>query len=201
MAFQQYFQDYDEQFPFVRNDTAWVFTMQPYLKGTQMLRCPSDAATNWISDANWMNPAVTANPDGTTARRASYALNGYLVPGNSKPEQGGNFPHLASIQKPASVIFLSEKPTTFNGNYFHAHTWNPPATSHWLTAIDRPDDLAYAQHLEGFNATYLDGHAKFARWSQVWWRDDSVVTSVMKSDGSGMVDTPPMKGNFDPRQS
>ena len=204
MAFQQYFQDYDEQFPLLGKggtpDTSWFFTMQPYIKSTKMLRCPEDGAANWVAEKDWANPAVTG------VRRASYTLNGYLAPGNSNPGHGGNFPYLAGIQKPASVIFLAESPSTFNGNYFHAHSWNPPtSTSHWKVDIDRPDDLAYDRHSDGFNAAFLDGHAKWMKWQQAWAnRDPSVggqYVTYMNNSGQWVNGvTPPMKGMFDPRQ-
>lgn len=171
MGFLQYFQDNDEQFPFVKGDSPWVTTMQPYIKSTDLLRCPNDDSTNWD----------------TGTRKTSYTLNGYLAPGNSNDTQGGNFSNLAMIQKPASLIFMAESMKTFNGNYFHAHVYNPPiSTGHWNTATQRPDDIDTARHTSGFNASYLDGHAKWAKWDQVWWRDDSFI--------------PPLKGNFDPRQ-
>lgn len=212
MSFQQYFQDYDEQFPLLGKngaaETSWFFTLQPYIKSTQLLRCPDDTAANWPrSQAEWNNPGVTLAPDGVTKlRRASYALNGYLPAGNSNAGQGGNFPHIASIQKPASVIFLSESPSSRTGNYFHAHAWNPPAsTEHWLADKDRPDDLAYDRHMGGFNAGFLDGHAKWMKWEAAWANRDPSVggQSVTWIDSAGLPQsgtTPPMKGMFDPRQ-
>ena len=212
LGFMQYFQDYDEQFPLLGRgtgaaETSWFFTMQPYIKSTQMMRCPSDTATTWVADADYMNPDVAYLPDGTTrARRSSYTLNGYLPAGNSNPGQGGNFPHLAAIEKQANLIFLSESPSTFGGNYFHAHVWNPPTSmGHWLAASNRPDDLAHNRHLEGFNATFLDGHAKFMKWEQAFAdRDPSVggqsVTYVNSSGNTVTAITPPLKGMFDPRQ-
>jgi len=210
MAFQQYFQDYDERFPLLGKklgsdavapvETSWVYTMQAYIKSSQLLRCPSDTTTSWAANSDWNTPTITG-------RRTSYTLNGYFVEGNSKPEQGGNFPHIASVQKPASVIMLAESAekkasdgTPFTGNYFHAHVYNPPATGHWVAAKQRPDDLSYERHLEGFNVTYLDGHAKFVKWDQVWRRDDSVIANVTYSDGVTTGPTPSLKGNFDPRQ-
>ena len=211
LGFMQYFQDYDEQFPLLGKggaaETSWFFTMQPYVKSTQLLRCPSDSSTNWIADADYKNPAVAYLPDGTTrARRSSYTLNGYLPAGNSNAGQGGNFPHLASIEKQAELIFLSESPLNYGGNYFHAHVWNPPtSTGHWDIAKNRPDDLAYDRHLEGFNATFLDGHAKFVRWEQAFAdRDPSVggqTVSYLDKNGDMVTGvTPPLKGMFDPRQ-
>lgn len=177
LAFLQYFQDYDEQFPFVKGDSPWIFSAQPYMKSMQLMRCPSDTS------ANFKQPL----PGKTALRYTSYTLNGYLAPGNSNANHGGNFPNIASIQKPASLIFLAESPNDWTGNYFHAHVWNPPtSTGHWIAAQNIPDDLAVARHTGGFNACYLDGHSKWSKWSQVWWRDETF--------------TPPLKGNFDPRQ-
>lgn len=193
LAFTQYFQDYDEQFPLLGKngapDTSWFFTMQPYIKSIQMMRCPSDTSPAWITGEDYFKPAVTG-------RRSSYTLNGYLPAGNSTAAQGGNFPHIASIQKPANVIFIVDSPefrtdgvTPFTGNYFHAHVWNAPfSTGHWVAATNRPDDLAYNRHLGGFNATFLDGHVKFTRFEQAWADRDASLT-------------PPLKGMFDPRQS
>ena len=211
LAFTQYFQDYDEQFPLLGKggapETSWFFTMQPYLKSTQMLRCPSDDATTWVSDSDYFNPDVKYLADGTTrARRASYTLNGYLPAGNSNPGQGGNFPHLAAIEKSSDLIFLTESPSSFGGNYFHAHVWNyPTSTGHWDVARDRPDDVAYDRHLDGFNAAFLDGHAKWMKWERAFAdRAPSVggesVTYINSSGASVTGVTPPLKGMFDPRQ-
>ena len=177
MGFMQYFQDYDEQFPNIRKDTAWPYTVAPYIKSTGLLRCPNDASVNW----------TTPLPGKTALRLSTYTLNAYLAPGVSTVAQGGNYPYLASIQKPASVIYLTESPTNYDEAYFHSYQWDPPTdTKHWPAGADYPDDVAVAQHRGGFNCAFLDGHAKWVKWSQVWWRDNSV--------------TPAMKGNFDPRQ-
>jgi prepilin-type N-terminal cleavage/methylation domain-containing protein/prepilin-type processing-associated H-X9-DG protein len=195
LGFLQYFQDYDERFPLLGKKlgadalapsyTSWVFTMQPYIKSTQLLRCPNDTSSTWVPEGRYFDSTIVAPNN----RRTSYKLNGYLPEGNSTAVQGGNFPHLASIQKPSEVIFLAESPDNSNGPYFHAHVYDPPSTSHWLPALNRPDDLAYARHLEGANYTYLDGHAKWHRWEQVWF-----------DDSSGTIKAPRMKGAFDPRQ-
>jgi prepilin-type N-terminal cleavage/methylation domain-containing protein/prepilin-type processing-associated H-X9-DG protein len=177
LGFLQYLQDYDEQFPHVKGESPWIYSVQPYLKSTQILRCPSDDSENF----------TTPLPGKTAIRATSYTLNGYLAPGNSNANHGGNFPNLASIQKPASLIFMTESAKNWTGSYYHAHVWNPPtSTGHWLTDRNIPDDIVVDRHAGGFNASFLDGHAKWVKFSQVWWRDESVV--------------PPLKGNFDPRQ-
>lgn len=176
-GFLMYFSDNDDQFPFVKGDLPWVDTMQPYLKSRDILRCPTDDSQNW----------KTPLSGATAIRKTSYTLNGYLPPNNSNQTQGGNFPNVSMIDKPASVIYLAESNRNRTGNYFHSHVWNPPtSTGHWLIDQDRPDDIETERHGEGFTVAYLDGHAKYVKWTQVWWRDDSV--------------TPPLKGAFDPRQ-
>ncbi|MBC7806420.1 MAG: prepilin-type N-terminal cleavage/methylation domain-containing protein [Akkermansiaceae bacterium] len=183
LGFLQYFQDYDEMFPNVKGNSPWTTSgVEPYMKSKRLLRCPDDNSIGW----DLVAPAVP--------RVTSYSLNGYLAPGNSNLTHGGNFPELASIQNPANLIFLAESAETrpdgvtpFTGTYFHAHVWNPPAsTGHWLVARNLPDDIITDRHAGGFNVAYLDGHCKWAKWSQVWFRDPSF--------------TPPLKGNFDPRQ-
>lgn len=205
LAFQGYFQDYDDQFPHVKTPAEpWLISLQPYIKSTQILRCPSEGEAGWIPQSSWFDAAIVG-------RRTSYALNGFLPRGNSKPEQGGNFPGLASIQNPSGLIFLAESAATkyvagapsdlpYTEPYFHAHSYNPPtSSSHWDAAKNRPDDIAYERHLGGFNAAFLDGHVKFVRWEGVWFRDDSVKQTVVASDGTTVV-TPSLKGLFDPRR-
>src|SRR5262249_24058378 len=49
MGFMQYFQDYDEQFPWIRGDTAWPNSIQPYVKSKGLLKCPNDQSINWTT--------------------------------------------------------------------------------------------------------------------------------------------------------
>ena len=201
MGFMQYGQDYDEQLPFSKGDSPWTVALYPYIKSQQLLRCPSDARTDWAE-----NLTDLAAPLSVGKRRTSYTANGYFVPGEAKPEHGGNFANFASVQAPASVIFLAEGAevltpanTPWNQIYFHSHLWgNGASNSRWDDTEQKPLDIVTDRHLGGFNAAYADGHAKFARWSQVWFRDNSVQQTVVSSKGE-TVTTPPLKGNFDPR--
>jgi prepilin-type N-terminal cleavage/methylation domain-containing protein/prepilin-type processing-associated H-X9-DG protein len=181
MALTQYIQDYDEQFPLIRGEYSWVYTMQPYLKSTQILRCPSDDSDNWNQPA----------PGKTTPRVTTYTFNGFLapaVPSTRNPDPAPNpYANLAAVSTPASLICLAESSRNFNENYFHAHIWSATTPVHWDTARNVPDDLSVDRHSGGFNATFLDGHARWLRWNQVWWQNPAA--------------TPPIeKGNFDPRQ-
>jgi len=71
----QYTQDYDEKLPFADYDTngaqPWQLTLQPYLKSTQIFKCPSNAST-----AN--NIVANSNPTGVAngGIPVSYVCNG-----------------------------------------------------------------------------------------------------------------------------
>jgi prepilin-type N-terminal cleavage/methylation domain-containing protein/prepilin-type processing-associated H-X9-DG protein len=162
-----YQQDYDEQFPLIRGEQSWVYKMQPYLQSYQLLRCPSDTSTNWVR-----NPAVFQDYNTTTQRVTSYALNGILAPTTpttNNPNPAPNpYASLVAIDKLASVISMGESATNFRENYLHAHQW---PTRHWIASTNLPDDVHTERHAKGFIVGYLDGHAKWVRWQQVWWQD------------------------------
>jgi prepilin-type N-terminal cleavage/methylation domain-containing protein/prepilin-type processing-associated H-X9-DG protein len=206
LGFLQYFQDYDEQFPANKEDLAtgkepWPQSMQPYLKSMQILRCPNDIGAKWDT------------PISTTT---SYVLNGFFPPSDpgtdpSSPwtygPNGIKSSHIVSVQSPASVIMLAEAPDLWGGSYFHAFAWPVPAGPgysgyagnwKWKTGERDPDpsnpyypnypgDLETVRHLGGFNAGFMDGHAKWMKWERAYKIDYSV--------------DPPIKGNFDPRAS
>lgn len=145
-ALLMYAQDYDEQFALIRGQQSWVYQAQPYLKSFALLRCASDRSVNWARE-----PVVFS----TAFRVTSYTLNGFLA---QSP-----YTNLAVIDKPASLVLLAESATNFRENYFHAHLW---PNRHWVAATNLPDDLQTDRHAGGLTVAYLDGHAKWVRWSQ-----------------------------------
>ena len=168
-----YASDYDENLPLIRRDRCWTYSIQPYVRSFSILRCGSDTSTNWST-----NPADTNVTYPSAFRVTSYAVNGMMSPEITSNIAIG----LASLSKPASVIYFAESARNFTENYYHAHVW---PSRHWLTASNTPDDITTSAHGVGFNTSYLDGHAKHVQWSQVWWQDAA----------KGIE-----KGSFDPRQ-
>jgi len=168
-----YATDFDEELPLIRRNRSWTYTMQPYIKSYTSLRCGSDTSSNWSK-----NPADTNITYPAPFRVTSYAINGLMSPEISTATAIS----LASLAKPSSVIYFAESSRNFTENYYHSHVW---PTRHWLAASNTPDDIVTTAHGLGFNTSYLDGHAKHVRWSQVWWQDSA----------SGVE-----KGSFDPRQ-
>jgi prepilin-type N-terminal cleavage/methylation domain-containing protein/prepilin-type processing-associated H-X9-DG protein len=190
LGFMQYVQDYDERFPFNKTNAygqqSWVYAAQPYLKSTQVLRCPSDKSGNWEVET----PGETRGNDFLGVKTTSYSENLFMVPTTSTTSPKP-FSNLAAIQKASNVILLTENAPGWTAAYFHASVWPAyPGGSggHWTTATNLPDDIDLDRHLGGFNACYVDGHAKFSRWSQVWFQDLSVTPNVTK-------------GAFDPNQT
>lgn len=218
LGFMQYFQDHDERFPLTKSlvdgveikDLPWAQgSMQPYLKSTQILRCPNDDSPEWTPDG-----------DGNV-RVTSYSLNGFLHAAPPTPDPNdpkiGDFrtSHIGSVQSPTEVVLLAESPNfnNWSRNYVHAFLWSPdgnytddPARDDGICGQNglkgashrhckRPDgkyvpeDLASQRHFDGLNVAYLDGHSKWSKWDQLY---------KVTSDPAG---SPFMiQGNFDPRR-
>ena len=178
MAFMQYATDYDECLPLstdTSRDLSWTNTMQPYIKNRQIYRCPDDQS------ANWSVPLAGQ----TVTRLSTYFLNDWLA-GTLQ------YANLASLQKPASVIYVSEGLANKTGDHYHPFLWaadpdkpGGPGSGQFDTVASQTKELALTQHSEGFNNVYADGHAKWGKWSQFWFQD--VTHNIYE-------------GAFDPRQ-
>lgn len=177
-AFMQYAQDYDECLPLSTDsgrDISWTVTLQPYIKNTQIYRCPDDQSTNW--DQPLTGQAVT--------RLSSYYLNDWLA---------GTliYTQMAMIKSPASVIYVSESALNKTGDHFHPFLWasdpdhtGGPSASAFDTTKNQTLELALTQHMGGMNNVYADGHAHWGTWSQLWFQKPDVGV---------------YEGAFDPRQ-
>ena len=61
----------------------------------------------------------------------------------------------------------------------------------WDAHADAPKEIAVDRHNGGFNSIYADGHVRWARWKQLWYRD------LSDPDPAKRV----YEGAFDPRQN
>lgn len=153
LAFAQYVQDNDEQFPLAGHRSPWakplasLLSGQPYIRNFQIFRCPSDPSTNWASNAEeWL-------ADIRGKRLTSYGYSVYFAPNFWPTPADPNtnfaslsgrrgFNSLAAIPNPAHVIIISERrenthpyfsdPTLFAtmnaiGDHIHPHFWGEPA--------------------------------------------------------------------------
>ncbi len=180
LAFMQYTQDYDEAYPLTSygaTNISWTIGAAPYMKSTQIFRCPSD------SDAVWSTPAT---PPIANYYTTSYLLNAWMTGTSSYAKQ-------SAIQSTSNVVLLSEASTDNTmRDHFHPFYWGSPPeqvsaymnSATWDSALSQTKEFALARHLDGFNVAYCDGHVKWKKWSQVW------------PPKSGE----PLEGAFDPRQ-
>lgn len=134
-----YAQDFDEIIPSYATrachfNRSWYQNLDPYLKNTQILDCPSTANKAYPTD---------------------YGINYYHVGGCGA---GGN--SLSYIKYPAESLMLVDarcQPLTACGYplvYCRIH-WNP------VDAARAWNGIAANQHNEGANCAFVDGHAKW----------------------------------------
>jgi prepilin-type N-terminal cleavage/methylation domain-containing protein/prepilin-type processing-associated H-X9-DG protein len=189
-AFLMYTSDCDEflpltTYPVVAN--TWTDQAQPYIKNRQIFRCASDRSGNWTVPSP-VNASIL-DPTPPVLRRSSYFLNAWMA-GSSV------YGNLAAVASPAAVAYVSESLDGITRDHFHPFNWiaeTPPnplysGFMHNATfddASNQTKELALTRHAGGFNNTYLDGHSKWGRWTQLWWQDTA----------RGIWD-----GAFDPRQ-
>jgi prepilin-type N-terminal cleavage/methylation domain-containing protein/prepilin-type processing-associated H-X9-DG protein len=191
LAFMQYAQDYDDHFPLSSYDpdsnghVSWTISAQPYMKSTQLFRCPSDEGTRWNT------PASPAN--GNNYYTTSYIMNAWIAGQGTT-----HYDTLGSINSSSQFIILADANTNYDPlqrDHFHPFYWvandpdvAPSSYMHaqvWNDTAGETYEIALRRHLGTFNSLFADGHAKAERWSQVWFQDAS----------RGVLE-----GNFDPRQ-
>jgi prepilin-type N-terminal cleavage/methylation domain-containing protein/prepilin-type processing-associated H-X9-DG protein len=139
-----YAQDYDEML--VRHcyqppsgGYPWQAAIMPYVKNTQMFRCPSNST------------AVSA------VGCSSYTYNLSTVPGVGTV--GCTDRPMAQIQAPAGLLMIAEglAAQAWCG-YWNRDTATPDPTN---------IDPTTGRHNEGMNICYVDGHAKWMKQSNV----------------------------------
>jgi prepilin-type N-terminal cleavage/methylation domain-containing protein len=151
LALMMYAQDYDEvlvmRYYGSNGQLSWKDVMAPYLKNTDIYRCPS-------------NPAAR-RPDVLKRFAAGYAM--YLPDQNIAAAVGGGMAYpqpTAGIAYPASSLIIVED----------SYVW--PDTGPWLaynepakdgSAVPGPSEWNSGHDVAAGNIIYLDGHAKFMR--------------------------------------
>ncbi|MFZ4507458.1 MAG: prepilin-type N-terminal cleavage/methylation domain-containing protein [Fimbriimonas sp.] len=193
-AFSLYAADYDDRFPltsFPSKGSTWSLRCQPYIKSWDMFRSPGDQSTLW-PPAGTQPPALTA-PDTDPRwnfRWTSYLLNAFMA---GTYGGSGTYSTITSIESSASTIYVvlaADKVAP--RDHYHPFYWGVPAetTSGFMQnltfdpSIDETKEIKLTAFSEGSNYTYVDGHAKYGKWRQLWWRD--IANGIYA-------------GNFDPR--
>ncbi len=204
-AFLLYAGDYDEMFPltsfsnidggiqFPKN--TWSLRCQPYIKNWDIFHSPADQSGLWPATQISPPSPDADNSDPRWAYRwTSYLLNAFMA-GSYADADGtyGRYATTSAIASPASVIYVALAADNISlRDHFHPFYWGTPAEriSGYMqgmtfdAANDTTKELKLKAFTGGSNFTYVDGHAKFGRWENVWWRD---------------LDNGIYAGHFDPR--
>lgn len=137
LANNMYMQDYDQMFPYAADNvtldtpTSFVFRLTPYIKNTQIWRCPS--------------ASVVSNINGVSC---SYFGNGVIFQ---------NYPNDARLSNPAGAVVFWEFIEARNTCYRRPTSSGTPALWGGFVSAGRYG----AMHNGGGNCAFADGHAKW----------------------------------------
>ncbi|BCM94479.1 hypothetical protein IAD21_06386 [Abditibacteriota bacterium] len=154
----QYVQDYDSTYPrYLYPNSAgtanisWRQMIQPYIKSTQVLRCPSNTNNNTPTHPaqdgypeTYVSYAASTSTNDTTANANGVGAIGYAV---SVPE--------SVIASPSQCIVVVESTAKNSGfeiripTYYGVETDNATSMGH-----------LFAGHLSTSNFLFVDGHVK-----------------------------------------
>jgi len=188
-----YNQDYDEKLPAVRapyaafnpggNAYGWADRLQPYLKSTQILQCPSE--TNGPSSVPtspgysdyFMNTATQGISDASLNAPSLTVLLGDGVSGNSANRFDGCF-----------NSYADQTGSSFVGSACSS------AQSYVTNLISFTGVTAAGRHLDGANYAFADGHVK-------WLKGSIISGSVINGStaiGNKLYPTSNGQATFDP---
>jgi prepilin-type N-terminal cleavage/methylation domain-containing protein/prepilin-type processing-associated H-X9-DG protein len=149
LAMRMYAEDYDEHYPQGRSDDwdpavhyTWRWAVQPYIKNTGMLRCPSNA---------YASLPVEGTPETTANIPRSYCTNG------ASGDMGAAD---ATEGEPAEIIQIAECRYRFPQIVPSAQWWASFQYS-WEDDPDPTNPLGVMQtHMSMSNFAFYDGHVK-----------------------------------------
>ncbi len=159
LGITQYIQDYDELFPmqggnghgcgavgttYYGTGLSWPLSTQPYIKSTQIFKCPSDARGAIFT--------------------SSYGANQQLGPMKT------NFPTLppisiAKVDQVSKVVEWYESGYMFNSTTDNFGALECNDFSSGFDSGATSGTCAYTRHLEGMNIAFVDGHVKWYKIS------------------------------------
>ena len=173
----QYQQDYDERYaPMLNvvggNLLGWSQFIQPYVKSTQVFKCPSDSTT--ILPASL---ATSANPSGfVTVFPTSYSYNNLFTTASHPTYTAIS---TAIVRNPTETILMTDGTSELGGNADgpankarQPQEWTELASAHILEpynsnfcfgaspAASAARGGPLARHLEMTNVAFADGHVK-----------------------------------------
>jgi prepilin-type N-terminal cleavage/methylation domain-containing protein/prepilin-type processing-associated H-X9-DG protein len=135
-----YANDHEDTSPLSSHQSAsWVASLQPYLSGTNLWRCPRDP---------------------NKERPFSFALNNYLLPPRAGAA-GADYSKMSNVPGPAETFVMGETRTNYaTSDHFHLA---PPAgqqhTAESLATVFN-DQVDAERHIGSANYLFCDGHVE-----------------------------------------
>lgn len=153
LGITQYTQDYDETYPWTRNDAGnWGQVVQPYLKSAQVFACPSNT-----SNTEFMDPGPGAIDIPRIPR--SYGANVRIIGQFNSASTIYPPATQAKINTPAQKIIVSEMGVSWQD--YGSPWWT---RSIWSNALDSSSGTGkFSGHLKTANYLFADGHVKALR--------------------------------------
>lgn len=148
LAEMQYVQDYDEMFPTSHRvpdgdgyQRHWLILLQPYVKNTQLFRCPSDGgvAARWSNDPNNF-----ATSYGQNYQLSSFALGSVVSPSTTILN--------AELGAAQTVTGVTMPIVALEGAWILDDPINARSDTNWAAPNPRHGDMA--------NFNFVDGHVK-----------------------------------------
>lgn len=158
LASQMYADDYGTLPRSQHDRSSWVATLQPFLAGTNLHRCPDDL---------------------NRLRNYSYAINDYLTPHPYGAEEL-DFSRLLSIPKPLETLFMAETHVAFVGSD-HYHFADAQDAGYGTNAFAAQVDVE--RHVRSANYLFADGHVEGLRWREVQVRLTVPGSRFVRPDG------------------
>ena len=184
LGIMQYTQDYDERYPdrFIGNEVnSWRRQIFPYVKSTQIFRCPSNTSTNnagFCVDSNQSDMAAAGLPTDAPRFPISYAINGANnVWGwfSYGPNLGGT-----PLSLDNEGVALASLPDV-------SRTLMVGESDREWTETTR-DEGGFRGHLNTVNFLFADGHVKAMKPSatiqgtNMWTREEEADASGVPSN-------------------
>ena len=183
LGYMQYTQDYDEKVvPVYYYTTGWYNTMQPYIKSTQILKCPSDSSEKPASFTDQITP---------NGYRVSYAYNFDVGGFVFQPVS------IAAFSFPASAVAITDAGSVADSAYPYTVTEQSPLkdldNSRRILAIGdltQPRQATTEQdfmaptprHLGTVVCAFVDGHVKALRPEKFYYSGSRFMYPIRDSE-------------------
>lgn len=126
-------------------DQGWAELLQPYIKSTQVMQCPSE-------------PTAAAAPGNNCSGYTDYASNFWQI---------SNGTQYIGLTEPTHTVIICDFESSSSANSMFEN-WN------WLTVLTPGTSVdQFHRHLGGDNFLFCDGHVKWLQPQNVVSRDDA----------------------------